>query len=141
LENITKVNKNINNVSLTKNFIKDKIWSDKEVNNQDIHLDNDKNNILTHRYNKTPRYLFYKLMEKYEMDYLDNLEMSIGDIDKYLDIKEHMALREYEQLKTNFNLPSNIITEIRDDLILKPTNDMINKSRFIKFKKYSNMIM
>ena len=80
-------------------------------------------------------------MEKYEMDYLDNLEMSIGDIDKYLDIKEHMALREYKQLKTNFNLPSNIITNIRDDLILKPINDMINKSRFIKFKKYSNMIM
>jgi hypothetical protein len=52
-----------------------------------------------------------------------------------------MASREYEQLKTNFNLPSNIITEIRDDLILKPTNDMINKLRFIKFKKYSNMIM
>jgi mitotic spindle assembly checkpoint protein MAD1 len=93
------------NRTITMDMVKNEIWRREPEKEQQLCLDNPKNDIRILDVKDTNRYMFFRDMEILENKYLDNEgNNTIGNIDVICDMREKIAEQEFEKYDEKFNL-------------------------------------
>jgi hypothetical protein len=93
------------NRTITMDMVKNEIWRREPEKEQQLCLDNPKNDIRILDVKDTTRYMFFRDMEILENKYLDNEgNNTIGNIDVICDMREKIAEQEFEKYDEKFNL-------------------------------------
>lgn len=131
VEELERFYNNLNNVSITDEYLRAEIWS-KEESNDDADLDNRLNDLSIYYIENTPRYKFFNEMKNEEMEYFEEHGCSLGNLIKYRLI---LLERAKEELKILNEIYKNEILyeEIKNKLM--PDNyGNANKLSKIKFE-------
>jgi hypothetical protein len=139
IEELDKYNKARKKVTLNDNYLKNEVWTDMEDINFDTNVDSVRNDLDYYHIENTPRYKFYKNMEKDEHKFFDIHGISIGDIYEYRKIILQRSKDEIERIDKQYKNEA-LTSEITHKLLNKRSNDMNNMLKNVKFIDTSNMI-
>jgi len=139
IEELDKYNKERKTVTIDENYLKNEAWTDMEDINLDTNVDSMRNDLDFHHIENTPRYKFYKNMEKDEHKFFDTHGISIGDIYEYRKIILQRSKDEIERIDKQYKDEA-LTSEITYKLLNKQSNDMVNMIKNVKFIDTSNML-
>ena len=139
IEELDKYNKARKTVTIDDNYLKNEAWTDMEDINLDTNVDSMRNDLDFYHIENTPRYKFYKNMEKDEHKFFDTHGISIGDIYEYRKIILQRSKDEIERIDKQYKDEA-LTSEITYKLLNKQSNDMNNMLKNVKFIDTSNML-